>query len=68
MNYLVELCSKIIGIDRFYSGVDGLVESAQSFTSTQIRELDIDDTLLSTTGSKSLQEAFCKHEDMLLSK
>lgn len=33
-----------------------------------MRELEIEDTVISTTGSKGLQEAFCKHEDLLLSK
>lgn len=30
--------------------------------------MDADATIMSTTGSKGLQEAFCKHEDLLLSK
>lgn len=33
-----------------------------------MHELDYENTVLSTTGSKILQEAFCKHEDLLLSK
>lgn len=43
------------------------MENHQGFTSAQVRESDIEDTVISTTGSKGLQEAFCKHEEMLLS-
>lgn len=58
--------------DQFMSiivtGIGGLAECSQNLTSVQARELDIEDTVISTTGSKGLQEAFCKHEDLLLSK
>lgn len=44
-----------------------MAQNPQNFTA-QVRESDIEDTVMSTTGSKGLQEAFCKHEDLLLSK
>lgn len=50
------------------TGVDGFVENNQGFSSARVRESDIEDTVISTTGSKGLQEAFCRHEDLLLSK
>lgn len=50
------------------SGVDGFIENNQGLSSARVRELDIEDTVISTTGSKGLQEAFCRHEDLLLSK
>lgn len=50
------------------AGIDGLAHNSQGLTLAQARELDIEETVISTTGSQSLQEAFCKHEDLLLSK
>lgn len=51
------------------SGVDGTMQSHDSnFAISQLRELDAENSLKSTTGSKSLQEAFCRHEELLLSK
>lgn len=53
---------------QLFVGVDGFIQNPHGLSSAQVRESDIEDTVISTTGSKSLQEAFCKHEDMLLSK
>lgn len=51
------------------SGVDGAMQSHDSnFAISQLRELDVENSLKSTTGSKSLQEAFCRHEELILSK
>lgn len=51
------------------SGVDGSMQSHDgNFAISQLRELDAENSLKSTTGSKSLQEAFCRHEELLLSK
>lgn len=51
------------------SGVDGALQSYDSnFAISQHRELDVENSLKSTTGSKSLQEAFCRHEELLLSE
>lgn len=35
---------------------------------SQIKEVDVEASIMSTTGSKELQEAFCKHEDLLLTQ
>lgn len=48
-------------------GVDGLMQNQQKFSSLLVQESDIEEIVISTSGSKSLQEAFCKHEDLLLS-
>lgn len=51
------------------SGVDGAAQGHDSnFAISQLRELDVENSLKSTTGSKGLQEAFCRHEELLLSK
>lgn len=39
-----------------------------NFSSTQWKEIDKENALISTTGSKGLHEAFCEHEERLLSK
>lgn len=36
------------------------------FTVTQLRDVEEENSLYSTTGSKGLQEAFCKHEELLV--
>lgn len=51
------------------SGVDGAAQSYDNnIAIAQPRELDVENSLQSTTGSKSLQEAFCRHEELLLSE
>lgn len=50
-------------------GVDGVIQSHGSLMSlSQIKEVDAEASIMSTTGSKALLEAFCKHEDLLLTQ
>lgn len=52
-----------------FTGVDGMGDQRQSnFNLTEIGEMDLDDSVVSATGSKSLQEAYCRHEELLLCK
>lgn len=49
--------------------VDSTIPSIEgNFSSTQWKEIDKENALISTTGSKGLHEAFCEHEERLLSK
>lgn len=51
------------------SGVDGAMQNYDSnFAISQLRDLDVENSLKSTRGSKCLQEAFCRHEELLLSE
>lgn len=53
----------------FLAGVDGIIQNhGIGFNISQLKELDVENAVMSTTGSKCLQEAFCKHEELLLSK
>lgn len=50
------------------SSLDGAMQCYDNNVAiSQLRELDAENSLKSTTGSKSLQEAFCRHEELLLS-
>lgn len=39
-----------------------------NFNIAEIGEMDLADSVVSSTGSKSLQEAYCRHEELLLCK
>lgn len=52
-----------------FTGVDGMGGQRESnFNLTEMGEMDLDDSVVSSTGSKSLQEAYCRHEELLLCK
>lgn len=49
-------------------GIDGITKRHESnFSLSEVREMNLDDTAVSSAGSKSLQEAFCRHEELLIS-
>lgn len=53
--------------DGRFTGIDGMAGQRESnFNLAEIGEMDVDDSLMSSTGSKSLQEAYCRHEELLL--
>lgn len=46
---------------------DNIIRSHENkFTMAQLRDVEEENSLYSTTGSKGLQEAFCKHEELLV--
>lgn len=52
-----------------FTGVDGMAGNRESnFSLAEIGEMDLDDSVVSSTGSKSLQEAYCRHEELLICK
>lgn len=52
-----------------FTGVDGIGGKRESnFSLAEIGTMDLDDSVVSATGSKCLQEAYCRHEEHLLCK